>query len=246
MIQTIQMMPRPRTAGKGSGKLAEYLLLALGGLCLAAAPAAAAVLDESLTDYVGSGTPSLASPYGTVTLNDNGGPDVTVTVALASGVGFVNTGAGYSLTWDLAGAPTITVPANSLTAGFSLVSSSPGSLTAGGSGSWDYAIACATATCGHGGNSPYTGPLSFTIDNVALADFIANGSGNDFSADVCLGVSNGSCSGGITGVVVANTGITGQSTVPEPATISLFGAALGTLALLRRRGARRSGSPSQG
>ncbi|WP_162800661.1 PEP-CTERM sorting domain-containing protein [Acidibrevibacterium fodinaquatile] len=225
----------------GRGKLAAaFLLLAVGGLGVAAAPAMAGTVDYTLNDYVGSGTSSLASPYGTVALNDNGGPDVTVTVSLASGVGFVNSGAGYSLTWDLANAPSITVPANSITPGFSLVSSSAGGLSASGGGTWDYAIDCSTSTCGHGGNSPYTGPLSFTIDNVALSDFIPNGNGNYFGADVCLGVSNGSCGNGITGVVVANTaGVPGNSNVPEPATMVLLGSALFALAIVRRRGSHR-------
>jgi hypothetical protein len=229
---------RSQVTGKRSASLAKCLLLAFGGLGLTAAPAAATVLDYNLTDYVGSGAPSLSSPYGTVALNDNGGSNVTVTVTLAAAVGFVNTGAGYSLTWDLNNTPIITVPSSSITPGFSLVSSSPGTLSAGASGTWDYAISCSINTCGHGGQSPYTSPLSFTIDNVALTDFIANGSGYEFSADVCLGVSGGTCSGGITGVVVANmVPTTGQSgePVPEPASVIYFGTALGALTFLRRR-----------
>ena len=224
---------RSPASAPGFRKLAASLCLALGGLGVAAAPAAATTIDYSLTDYVGSGTPSIPSPYGTVALDDNGGPNVSVTVSLASGVGFVNTGAGYVLTWDLSGGPTISV--TGLTSGFALVSSSAGSSSASASGSWDYAITCDTSTCGHGGNSPYTGSLSFTIDSVGLADFVANGSGNDFSADVCLGVSAGTCSGGITGVAVATTSSISGNSVPEPASIAIFAAALGSLAAFRRR-----------
>ena len=220
------------------GKLAAGLSLALGGMSLAAAPAVATVLDYSLNDYVGTGSTNLvSSPYGTVALDDNGGSNVTVTVTLASGVGFVNTGAGYPLTWDLSGAPDI--PVANITSGFSFDYSSTGSLHTGGAGYWDYAIACSVATCGHGGQSPYTGTLSFTIDNVTLADFVANSDSNHFSADVCLGVSGGTCSGGITGVVVANLSSTSFTTsntnVPEPASVTILGAALGTIAFFRRR-----------
>lgn len=41
--------------------------------------------------------------------------------------------------------------------------------------------------------------------------------------------------GGITGVVVADTGPTSPETVPEPASVTLLGAALGTIAFARRR-----------
>lgn len=219
------------------GKLAASLSLALGGMNFAATPAAATVLGYSLNDYVGTGSTNLvSSPYGTVTLNDNGGPNVTVTVTLASGVGFVNSGAGYPLTWDLSGAPNISVA--NITSGFSSDYSSTGSLHTGGAGYWDYAIACSVATCGNGGQSPYTGTLGFTVDNVTLADFVANSDSNYFSADVCLGISGGTCSGGITGVVVANLSFvtsTSNTDVPEPASVTILGAALGTIAFFRRR-----------
>jgi hypothetical protein len=193
------------------------------------------VLDYSFNEYVGSGTAGSSEPYGTVSLdNNNGGPDVTVTVSLAQGVGFVNTGAGYSLTWDLNGVSPITV--TGLTQGFSLVATTAGTLSANASGSWQYAVSCDQSLCGNGGSKPDTSPLSFTIDNVSLSDFVANGKNDYFGSDVCIGVVNGKCgSGGVTGVVVATAQTTGTSSVPEPTTIALFGAALGSLVLLRRR-----------
>lgn len=217
------------------GKLAAGLSLALGGMSLAATPAAATVLDYSLNDYVGTGSTNLvSSPYGTVTLDDNGGSNVTVTVTLSSGVGFVNTGAGYPLSWDLSGAPNISVA--NITSGFSFDYSSTGSLHTGGGGNWDYSITCSVATCGHGGQSPYTGTLSFTIDNVTLADFVANSDSNYFSADVCLGVFGGTCGGGITGVVVTSQlSTTSNTDVPEPASVTILSAAFGAMAFLRRR-----------
>ncbi|MGC8523952.1 MAG: PEP-CTERM sorting domain-containing protein [Acidibrevibacterium sp.] len=243
MSRQISKIARSERRMGGLGELAAAFLFAVGGLGVAAAPAIAGTLDYTLNDYVGSGTSSLPSTYGTVALNDNGGSDVTVTVSLAAGVGFVKTGAGYALTWDLANAPSITVPAASITSGFSLVSSSAGSLHTGGAGTWDYAIDCSTTTCGSGGSTPYTGrPLSFTIDNVTLADFIANGNGNYFGADVCLGVSNGGCGHGITGMVVANNaGVPGNANIPEPASMALLGGALGAFAAVRRRVSHRAG-----
>lgn len=208
--------------------------LSVGLAALAGQPASASVMDYSLDSYVGGGSMNLvSSPYGNVELNDNGGSNVTVTVTLSSGVGFVNTGAGYSLTWDLQGGPTIAVSA--LTTGFSLLSSSAGTVSASGSGSWDYALTCDKDTCGTGGNAPYTGMLSFVVDNVGLSDFVANASGNYFSADVCLGVSSGKCgAGGITGVIVAGIPPS-TSDVPEPASMTLLAGSLGALAFFRRR-----------
>lgn len=197
------------------------------------APAHATVITYTLNDYVGSGT-APAGPYGTVQLNDNGGADVTVTVTLASGEGFVNTGAGESLMWDLFGTttPQPSQTITGLTSGFSFDVNGTG-IHSGGGGDFDYAINC--VICGHGGSNPYTGTLSFTIDGISLGDFVKNDSGFYFGSDICTAVSNGKCAG-LTGVVVGGP----SSSVPEPATLALFAAGLGALgfALGRRRKAR--------
>lgn len=215
-------------------------ILATAGLALGAlsAPARATTIDYSLNDYVGSGRPSLPAPYGTVALTSSGS-NVDVTLTLASGVGLVHTGAGYSLTWDLTGDPAITVSGQP--SGFSLVTN----VSASGSGSWDYGLKCSVSTCGHGGSSPYTTPLSFTIDNVTLADFTTNGNGHYFSSDVCIGVtSSDTCGGGITGVITGGpatvTPPPSPSSAPEPASSAgLMVLALGLLGATRFLGHAR-------
>jgi hypothetical protein len=144
---------------------------------------------------------------------------------------FVDTGAGDLLDFGLDKA-SITI--GGLTAGTSLASTTSGSIHTGGGGNFDFAIDCGTA-CGNGGSAPhFEGPLSFTINNVAISDFVANSSGNFFAVDTCLNftAANG-C--GLTGVTVANSVTTA---VPEPNTMALLGFAalsLSGFAMRRRR-----------
>lgn len=215
--------------------------------------AAPAMATPSTANYIldtwrGSGTVS-GNDFGTVFLQQIGA-NVEVTVTPASGNGFVNTGAGYSLLFDLNGISSITIAG--VTTGFSASKTTGGITSASsyGSGSigtdFNYAIQC--DACGNGGSNVQTGPLDFTIDGISLADFQANDNGNYFASDLCIGtITTTSVKKGTTVTTVScggTPGVTGNVTaefdpptvpVPEPLTLSLFGAGLAGAFAARRR-----------
>jgi hypothetical protein len=206
---------------------------ALGAVALMAAfaaPARATIIDYSLNKFVGEGNVP-AGPYGTVELNDNnGGPNVQVTVTLAAGVGFVNTGTGGALDWTLKSPSALTITGLDTT-NFTFATNNS-SAHAGGAGNFLYQIDC--KSCGTGGSNPYTGTLSFTIDNVSISQFMRNDSEFYFASDVCTNVTNNSCTQGKTGNVASNTK-NDATPAPEPPAIALLGSGLLALGLVRRR-----------
>jgi hypothetical protein len=109
------------------------ILVAFLGLVASAAPASA---DLVFTLNEGGSIAPTPGNYGTVDLQNvgNGAAEyVKVTVTLAAGENFVGTGAGYAITWNIAGNPNLMVagdespnsfnPAAPLPAGFSLENS---------------------------------------------------------------------------------------------------------------------------
>jgi len=241
--------------------IAKALLLgAFAALPLGFAPPASAtqiVFDLDVDSCTGGCGPS-GTLFGTVTLStvdaDTVHVDVDLSQALVSY--FIQTGAGYALTWN---GPDGEVVSNmSPATGFTILpwldtSGSGGYDTGGNFGKFNYAILCEAAPnnapnpqdyCASqkgGGGAQYS-ELSFDVTHVpalALADFAAtNPEGFFFSVDL-LGPS------GNTGVVAANTftectaetpGCVQEQcpptapectpTVPEPDTLALIGISL--------------------
>ncbi len=166
-------------------------------------------------------------PFGTITVTQVGANSVLVTETLATGVGFVNTPAGNSLQFNIAGQPAITI--SNLTAGFA--QASPVANNGAVSG-FRYAIDCTdVAVCGRGGNNPFYGTLSFVVTSstplTAAAFLVMTTNGYYASSDVMFQ--------GLTGNVEATLAASLNAT-PEPAALLLFGSGLlGMAGLLRKR-----------
>jgi hypothetical protein len=217
----------------------EAVIVASMALVAIPAPALADVM-YTLSTFTGSGSPP-AGPYGTIQLHQNGA-NVDVTVSLAAGEGFVNTGAGAALTWDLTGNPAVTITGlNTTNFTFSHDGTTTGNLD--GTGNWFYEIDCTDDGCGHGASHPNPGPLSFTIQNIAISDFTTNNktaNGYIFASDICTqrGVESG-CSA-IAGDVAASDP-PGPVPIREPATFAMLGTALLGLGVLSHRRHHESG-----
>ena len=208
----------------------RILIAALAGAAIASAYATVASAGIISLDVCKATGGCLGSgPYGTLSLTDDGFGNVTVELKLAGGEAFASTGAGASLLWDLSGGPTISI--TGLTTGFTLESTTAGTIHADGTGDWMYAIDC--TGCGNGGSAPQLkGPLDFTITGESAADFIQNGNKFFAASDICFGATGTAC--GTTGDV-ASDGADPPPSVPEPSPLAVLGAGLLALAIFRPR-----------
>ena len=177
-----------------------------------------------------NGQNSTNNNFGTIRLDDNLSGTVTVTETL-NGVEFSNSSGKNALGFDLLGTLTgVVITITSPTTGYSVDAGSKmapfGTFTDG--------IHC--DACGSGASNPQPGPITFTVTatgGVDLADFVSDGTAF-FAADVV-----GNSTGNTGDVGAPGPGVVCRencsTSVPEPLTLSLFGAGLAGAAAMRRR-----------
>jgi hypothetical protein len=152
--------------------------------------------------------------YGTVELTQNGANSADITVTLASGFEFVQTGNHDAFTFNIVGASGYTVTGIDPSA---YVWGQPGANPA--FGSFTDKLDC--LSCQNGGAGAFASQMMFTVtdlDGLTVANFQKNASGYMFSADIV--------GQGITGAVAA---------VPEPETYGLMLAGLAAVGFVARR-----------
>lgn len=183
-----------------------------------------------------SSTGTQPSNVGTITLTQNGA-GVNVKVDLLDGYGFVNTGGPHTFFgFNLADTSNLNI--SFLTPAGGTFSPKPGTNgtlsldTNGGStpsfGNFSVAI---DSSLGNGSSKGLFDDLIFNLTRTGgtlyTEDFINNASGYFFTADLSDGTN--------TGQQAWSVGIDPPAKVPEPLTMSLFGAGLAGMAALRRR-----------
>jgi hypothetical protein len=165
-----------------------------------------------------------AGPFGTITLSQ-AGSNVNVTLVLntANNERFAGTGAGEALEFNALNATAADI--TNISAGFLL---GPAPASASAYGSFLFSVDCGTCQGGQAGNPK--GPLSFTLQNALISDFVANAGGYFFASDIAIDIDGTTRTGNVAALGP------NPPAVPEPSTLMLFGTGVTALGgLIRRR-----------
>jgi len=219
------------------------LVLALAASAIALVASSSDALAGPIWVYsISSGTqPSNA---GTITLTQQDINHVLVSVDLLNGYGFVNTGGPHTpFAFNLSGSLTGLAVSNwggTLTSGGSYTNSKNNSGTfslntalGGDNTTFGHFNVAIDDSAGNGSSKGYFSDLIFTLTrpgSLSTDDFTFNNLGYYFSADLSSNINEGT-----TGSQGWAEGIDPPAKVPEPFTMSLFGAGLAGMAALRRR-----------
>ena len=207
-------------------KLCAAAAMAVSAVAL---PAAADDFFFNLTDVGAFGAPT----YGKVTLTQAGG-NVNFAVTLDPEFNFVTTGGHHVFSFNGTGVAVGDIGPITVAGPQTFTIDTPDAANPP-FGSFQFGIACAT-NCSNGASTGgYNDPMTFTVANAVIADFLvlSTNAGNlgpaYFASDVvwtAAGASNGA-----TGAI----GVTQVTQVPEPETYALFLAGLGAMGFVARR-----------
>src|SRR5262249_28636199 len=168
-------------------------------LALALGPARASTIQYTFSvDQCTGGCGPVNTVFGTITLADTVADTVQVTINLNTKIAFIRTGIPATVAWNLSGDPDVT--ADGFPSGWSLLSSSAGSLHMTGQDYFEYGLSCCNGK--NGGSNIQSGPLTFTLSGSGLStsSFEATPADHFFAMDIYNAATSG-LGAGNTGVV---------------------------------------------